>query len=378
MAVAVICEFNPFHNGHKYLINRVKTLTNEPVIAIMSGSFTQRGEVALASKFVRARVALQNGADLVAELPSVYAVACAERFARAGVAIAASFDCVSKLAFGCENDVPDELYRVIKAKQNPQIAEIIKEKMKSGDYYPRAFESAVREVYGDITADVLKGANNTLAVEYIGCLEGTGIEPLPIKRIGVEHDSKVQSGDFASASLVRARLRQGESADWFIPAEVSDITYPEKLETAMLYRLRGMSAADFAELPEVNEGLENRIYDAVRNYNSVKEIIDNIKTKRYTHSRIRRILTNALLGITDALQNTPIDYVRVLGFTDNGATLLKSCRINVVTSVGDAIRQGGNAAELLKKDIFATDIAALAYNEVKKTGADFTTPIIKV
>ncbi len=378
MAVAVICEFNPFHNGHKYLINRAKMLTGEPVIAIMSGSFTQRGEVAVTNKFLRTETALKNGADLVVELPAVYALACAERFSRAGVNIAASFGDVHYLAFGCENDKIEEFNRILRAKSDQRVSEIIKVKMRSGDYYPRAFEFAVREVCGEKTAKILKGSNNILAIEYMGKLAHTNVKPLPIKRVGVVHDSSDKIGQFASASSVRAMLRAGESAAEFMPADVTEITYPKNFETAMLYSLRKMSRDDFSKLPEVCEGLENRIYDAVHQFCSVDEIIDSVKTKRYTHSRLRRIFTDALLGITDELQKKSIEYVRVLGFTAVGAKLLKSCRLNVVTSVSNALKSEGNIAELIKVDIFATDVAALAYNKPHKMGADFTTPVIKI
>lgn len=377
MAIAVICEFNPFHNGHKYLLNRIKQLVDEPIIAIMSGSFTQRGEVAISSKYQRAESALKNGADLVVELPTTYSVACAERFAWAGVQLAKGFNCVNKLAFGCENDNLDELNLIIKAKDNTEVGRIVKEKMKSGDYYPRAFESAVRKVFGDV-ADLLKGANNILALEYMKQIKKYDIQPLPIRRIGVEHDSKTAKDSYASASAVREMLRAGESADSFMPENVGNIADEKHLETAKLYKLRSMSREDFAILPEVSEGLENRIFDAVQNYNSVKEIISAVKTKRYTLARLRRIFTCAFLGITEKLQNTPIEYARILAFNSSGAELLKSCKLNVVTSASNGLKLGGNTEKLLKKDIFASDIMALAYNEPQRAGFDYTTPIIKI
>lgn len=378
MATAVICEFNPFHNGHKYLLKRTKEITDEPIIAIMSGSFTQRGEIAVTDKFSRTRTALKNGADLVIELPVVYAVSGAQRFAFGGISVAKAFDCVKNLAFGCEIDNIEILYNAANSAKNLHVQSIINRDMKNGGYYPRAVESAVREVLGDETADVLKTPNNILAVEYIRCLENSDIRPVPIKREGVSHDSTVTNGDFASASQIRNLLRQNKSADRFMPETISNITFPENLERAVLYKLRGMSEGDFASLPDVNEGLENRIYNVVRDFNSIKEIIDSIKTKRYTHSRIRRIITCAFLGITEELQNTPIEYVRVLGFTKSGAELLKSCSCNIVTSPSAGMRLGANTYKLLSKDIYASDVAALAYKKPILSGSDYTTPIIKI
>ena len=377
MAVAVICEFNPFHNGHRFLLGKAKELTGEPVLAVMSGSFTQRGEVALCSKFERAEAALKSGADLVAELPAVYAVSCAERFARGGVNISKMFGCVNYLAFGCEDDDIDLLKTAAFAGENPEVNAIIAEQMNSGSYYPKAYEYAVRQVCGGEVADVLTKPNNILAVEYIRALRGTDIKPLPIKRVGAEHDSDGADGIYASASYIRKLLRSGEGADGLLPYAPSEITYPEKLDRALLYKLRNMNAEQLRALPEVGEGLENRILSAARKFGTAEEVIGEVKTKRYTRSRICRILTCALLGITEELQTKTADYARVLGFTDEGGKMLKACIGKVITSAAKAENLGSDTAELLAADIRATDTAALAYEKVKPCGADYLTKIIK-
>lgn len=377
MAVAVICEFNPFHNGHRYLLNTAKKLTGEAVLAVMSGSFTQRGEVALCSKFERAEAALKSGADLVAELPAVYAVSCAERFARGGVNISKMFGCVNYLAFGCEDDDIDLLKTAAFAGENPEVNAIIAEQMNSGSYYPKAYEYAVRQVCGGEVADVLTKPNNILAVEYIRALRGTDIKPLPIKRVGAEHDSDGADSIYASASYIRKLLRSGKSAEKLLPYAPSEITYPEKLDRALLYKLRNMNAEQLRALPEVGEGLENRILSAARKFGTAEEVIDEVKTKRYTRSRICRILTCALLGITEELQTKTADYARVLGFTDEGGKMLKTCIGKVITSAAKAEDLGSDTAELLAADIRATDTAALAYEKVKPCGADYLTKIVK-
>lgn len=377
MAVAVICEFNPFHNGHRFLLGKAKELTGEPVLAVMSGSFTQRGEVALCSKFERAEAALKSGADLVAELPAVYAVSCAERFARGGVNISKMFGCVNYLAFGCEDDDIDLLKTAAFAGENPEVNAIIAEQMNSGSYYPKAYEYAVRQVCGGEVADLLTKPNNILAVEYIRALRGTDIKPLPIKRVGAEHDSDGADGIYAGASYIRKLLRSGEGADGLLPYAPGEITYPEKLDRALLYKLRNMNAEQLRALPEVGEGLENRILSAARKFGTAEEVIGEVKTKRYTRSRICRILTCALLGITEELQTKTADYARVLGFTDEGEKMLKTCFGKVITSAAKAEDLGSDTAELLAADIRATDTAALAYENVKPCGADYLTKIIK-
>lgn len=378
MAVAVICEFNPFHNGHKYLLEKARSITGGGVIAVMSGSFTQRGEVAVCSKFERAKTALENGADLVVELPAVYAVANAERFAKGGAETAKLFGCVEYLAFGCEDDDSELLKKAAFARDDSEVNAIIAEEMKSGSYYPRALEYAVRKVLGDEVADIISKPNNILAAEYIRALDGSGIKPLAIKRTGAGHDSDGVSGEFASASYIRQLLRSGKSAEGLLPELPSKITYPEKLDTALLYKLRNMTAEQLRLLPDVNEGLENRIISAARTCPTVEALIDEVKTKRYTHSRIRRILACALLDITEDLQTGKVSHARVLGFTEEGEKMLRTCTGTVVTSVAKAEALGGDTALLLAADIRATDTSALAYTPVKPCGADYLTKIIKL
>lgn len=376
MAVAVICEFNPFHNGHQYLLEKARQITGESVIAVMSGSFTQRGEVAITDKFERTAVALQNGADLVAELPAVYAVATAERFAYGGVRIAGSFPDVHYLAFGCETDDLSLLTTAAQAKHNPAVNKRIAALMKDGDYYPRAMEQAVREICGDEVADVLTAPNNILAVEYLRAIADSGIQPLPIRRVGAAHDSDAIDGKYASASQLRSMLRSGQAVEAYLPQVPTAITRPEHLERALLFRLRSMTAVDFQKLPDVGEGLENRIAEAIKKYNSIKEIIEAVKTKRYTQARLRRILVCVMLGITEELQAADANYVRVLGFTQAGAAMLRSCRFEVITSVAKAMQSSENRA-FLEKDILAVDLAALAFDTIKPCAADYLTKIIK-
>lgn len=375
--VAIICEFNPFHNGHRYIIETAKRLTNEPVLAVMSGSFCQRGEVAVCSKFERAAAALRYGADIVAELPAVHAVSCAQRFAQAGVHIATAFESTSCLAFGCEDDNLPVLQAAADAFQNEAVNRKIALLMKGGAYYPQAAEQAVREVCGDAAADMLTRPNSVLAVEYLRALGGSSVKPLPVRRVGTAHDSRESCGGYLSASAIRERLRRGEDVSAFMPEPPADITYPALLERAVLCRLRTMTAADFRALPEVGEGLENRLTAAVKTCHSVEDIITAVKTKRYTHARLRRILCCALLGVTESLQAQRADYVRVLGFSQTGAALLKTCRLPVVTSAAKAMKADSKAAEFLRRDILATDIAALAYQAVKPCGADYHTKLIR-
>ena len=377
MATAIICECSPFHNGHQYLFRTARLLTGEENIAIMSGSFTQRGEVAVTDKFTRAGALIRGGADLVLELPAAFAVANAQRFAEGGVRIAKSFACVNTLAFGCETEDIGVLRTAANALRSERVNSLIAEEMQAGGYYPRALQSAVEKVYGSDAAAAVSSPNNILAVEYIRALEGSGIAPLPIKRKGVSHDSGTPSGNFASASQIRAMLRNGEDVSRFVPEAPQKITYPERLDAAVLYRLRTMTAGELRRVPDVGEGLENRILEAAGQSGSVEELLQRVKTKRYTHARLRRIITCAFLGITEELQNTPADYARVLGMTDWGAGLLCSCRCEIVTSAAKSLRENAEIAPFLRLDIRAGDLAALAYDPAQPSGSDYCTRIVR-
>lgn len=381
MAVGVISEFNPFHNGHKYLFDEIKKQTDEPIIVVMSGSFTQRGEVAVTDKFTRTKTALKCGADLVLEIPCAYAVASAEKFAYAATQILSSFSCFNTLAFGCEQDNIQNLLSAANAQKNFEVQKLLSEKMNKGEYYPRAYESAVREILGDKTADVLIAANNTLAVEYIRQLEKSNVSFMPVKRFAVEHDSHIANSNYASASLIRKMLRNSEDISKYVPKnceKIENVTDINLLDRIILYRLRTMSREDISKIPDVNEGLENRIYEISRNAKSVDELVLKVKTKRYTHARLRRIMTCVLLNITKDIQKSPIDYVRVLGFTENGAKLLKYCKKTVVTSPQNTDTLSENAKLLLKKDIMSTDIFCLAYKDIVGCGKDYYQQIIKL
>ena len=378
MAVAVICEFNPFHNGHAYLLWEARRLTNAPVVCVMSGSFTQRGEAAITDKFTRAAIALKNGADLVAELPAVYAVANAQRFAEGGVAVAALLPSVTHLAFGCETDDLERLQTAADAAADENINARIAEQMKTGESYPRAFSAAVREVYGEKTAALLASPNNILAVEYLRALRGTGIKPLPVKRVGAAHDSAETVQNYASGSFLRAALQRGEDAAAYMPELPERIADPSLLDRVILSRLRLCSPDDLRRLPDVGEGLENRILSAAQTAKSMDELVGAAASPRYTRVRIRRILACVLLDITEELQSRRIAYLRPLGFSDEGAALLRGCTGEIVTSPAKSLRGESEILPYLRRDILATDMAALAYEPPLRAGLDYITKIAKL
>lgn len=375
---AIICEYNPFHNGHKYQIEKIKSVSRNPVTAIMSGAFTQRGDVAVFDKFTRAKYAVHNGADLVIELPTVYACSSAESFARGGVQIAEGLGCTENLCFSVEEDNPELLLKAREFFNDEKFNFAVKDEMNSGQYYPRAVENAFKTLAPEL-AEIVTKPNNILALEYLKALKNTDIKPMIIKRKGTSHDSEEISGSFTSAGNIRNMILNGLKYESFIP-EKTDFPCPadiKKLEKIILYRLRTMTKEEIKNLPDVTEGLENRIYNSIRSYNSVEEILSDVKTKRYTLSRLRRILIYALLGITKDALKREAPYLRVLAFNETGAKLLgeikKSGTLPIITNVADGYKNlSSEAKKIFDIDLKASDIYSLATDEIRKCGEDFT------
>lgn len=373
---AIICEFNPFHNGHKYLINKVKNEHADTVVAIMSGHFVQRGDVAITDKYTRAKVALENGCDLVVELPTIYAISGANTFANGGVGIAKALN-VDKLCFGAENDNIDKLKDIADAQNCDKFASCVKELMDKGEYYPKAVSVAIDKLLSQKHADILSGANNTLGIEYIKALSNCNIEPVAIKRIGVSHDSQTTNNTYASASLIRKLINKKEEYNSYTDMVIDNPSTISNLETAILYKLKTMTKEEIQNLPDVSEGLHNRIYKCVREYNSLEEILLNLKTKRYTMARLRRIVICALLSITKDIQAESPQYIRVLGMNDKGAQLLKNSTLPIVAKVKqDYDKLSYSAQAVFDIDTTASDVFMLSTKDNNLN--DFNKQLIKI
>ena len=296
MNIGVISEFNPFHEGHKYLFSRIRErYPDSKIICIMSGNFVQRGDFAVFNKFSRAEAALRSGADLIIELPPEQALLSAEGFARSAVRLAESLGIMDVLAFGAENDNIDMLRETAHRLKSPALQEKIRMKMKDGLSYPAARNRVINN-------DILESPNNILACEYI---KETKLDCFAVKRIGKGHDS---DDKLYSASEIRKSL----------PADCTASI--KNCESAILYRLRTMTKADFMKIADVSEGLENRLYEAAGSAAGFTDFIFSVKSKRYTLSRIRRIAIRAYLGIEGKSYDVPV--IRVLGFNANGRELL--------------------------------------------------------
>ncbi len=375
---AVICEFNPFHNGHKYLIDKIKSEHADCVIAIMSGNFVQRGDVAITDKYSRARAALENGCDLVIELPTVFALSSAENFAKGGVALAQALN-ADILCFGAEDDNISMLSDIANVFCDEIFKNALKKHISDGSYYAKAVSDSIKEVLSLQHCEVLSKPNNTLAIEYIKALKGTTITPIAVKRNGADHDSDITSKNIASATYIRQLVQNDEAYDSFTSMNIENCSDIKKLETAILYKLRTMSKEELEKLPYVQEGLHNRIYECCRSSNSLEELYNNLKTKRYTMSRLRRIVMCALLDITKSDMPNEAKYIRVLGMNDSGTKLISRATLPLICRVAsDYSILDNDAKRIFDIDIKASEIFALSSRNNSAYENEFSAQIIKI
>lgn len=384
----IIAEYNPFHNGHLYHIEKTKELFGAThIIAVMSGNFVQRGDCAYFDKWTRAKAALLCGADLVVELPLPWAVSGAQVFARGGISLLNSCGCCELLSFGSETDDVDLLFECAKALRTSEFKSSLKQYLSQGITFAAAREQSINNIAGEKSAQIIKTPNNILGVEYIGAIIDmqSDIKAVSVQRMGAEHDGDTVFKSLASASFIR---KTGELSK-FVPKKALEIFNEDKknnlapanlsqLERGFILKLRSMDICDFERLPDISEGLHNRIYNAVNNYNTIEEIISAVKTKRYSHARIRRIILSALLNITKGDSDEIPPYIRVLGFNKNGEEILKemkhTAKLPVYTRTSQLLENGG---ELYRKEIFASEVYNLLRPVPQKAKLELTHSIIK-
>jgi predicted nucleotidyltransferase len=396
----IVAEFNPFHNGHRNLIERVRAEKGgceaTHVAAVMSGNFVQRGEPALLPKPDRVKAALAAGVDLVVELPTAWSLSSAEGFARGGVALLEALGCVDAIAFGSECGAIAPLQKVVDVLESDRFSTLLRYRMGGGIAFPEARQMAVAEIAGEKTADLLAHPNNILAIEYLKALRalGSSIIPFTVERTGAGHDDLVPLGDTASAGYLRRMIGSGKllGAAPYIPrgafrylSEAADAgrcpAETARLERGVLAHLRRMSAEDLAAVPGMGEGLENRVASAVAAAGSWEELEQAIKTKRYPMTRIRRMLWAAFLGIpADMAQKAP-PYLRVLGYSPRGREILDAARKTATLPlIGRASQTDGftgDAKAVWELENRAADLYALTLPKPYPTGSEQTTGMIR-
>ncbi len=393
MNYGVVAEFNPFHNGHKFLVDSLKKNDCDTVTAVMSESFVQRGECACLSPYERTKTALLNGVDLVLSLPVQYATASAEIFGDAGVSVLAATGVIETIGFGAETDNKESLYDCARFLLNDELKPYLDKYLAEGNSFPKARQMALSAIGGKELSSLLETPNNILAVEYIksNLKNGYGIDFAPVKRVGASHDSNEISGNISSASAIRALLQKGEEYKKLLPFETYRVLTEnikagkapvdfEKLETAIVYKLRTMSLEELENLPDVSEGLQYRIQEAVKTSVSLAEILEKIKTKRYTHSRIRRIILCALLNIRKEDLEFSVPYIRILGFNEKGAKLLKEMKekatLPVISRFSDVEALDSKAKRTFLLESQARDVFSLCLPISDECGKVMTDKII--
>ena len=382
--VGIIAEYNPMHKGHVYNIQKAKELTNaDYVVVIMSGSFTEQGNVSVMHKLDKASIAIENGADIVIELPTIYATSSAENFAFGAVNILNSLGIITHLAFGAESENICELEQVAKTyiENKDEIISYTKEYSKQGITSAEAYSKAIAN-FLDNYEDIISLPNNILGIEYIKALIALGsqIKPVLVHRQSSCHNDQeiLNAAVFASSTSIRKVLSDNslshedkmQKIENVIPENTYNIlnnnNYKtnENLWNMLKYEILKLNVDGLKNIHEITEGLENRIYYEAVKANSYDEFIFNVKSKRYTLSKIKRICIYILLGITKDKYNKlkNVNYARVLKVKEKNTQLLSSICNNasniVLTKITDDIlnQLPECIADSVKLDIFASNL----------------------
>ena len=327
----IICEYNPLHLGHKKQLDIIKAEkgAENGIVCIMSGNFVQRGAPAILDKTLRAKAAVLSGADLVLELPVTAALSSAEGFASEGVRLLSPF--CHELCFGAETADGATLLNTAEALLSPAFSPALRTQLDKGLSFPAARQAALEEM--GIDGSLLTSPNNILAVEYCKAIlaQNAAMKPFPIVRQGSYHDVTPNEQN-PSATAVRELI--GSGGNWldYVPVEAREIFHGGVIHTktagerAILSRLRTMTDAEFEVVPFGSEGLWRKLMHAARSEATVEEIANAVKSKRYTRSRIDRMILCTFLGLTKDLLDTAAPYARVLAFNDKGREILKTAR----------------------------------------------------
>lgn len=365
-SVGIIAEYNPFHNGHLYHLEKSKELTGAEIsVVAMSGNFVQRGQMAIADKWKRAEAAVKCGADLVVEIPAVFACNSAPYFAKAGVEILEALG-VDYISFGSESGNIDELKSIsqeIKNK-NGEIEEYIQKAVKDGVSYPRAREDAISLFIGQEAAELINNPNNILALEYLKNVENS--EVVTVKREGPGYNDLTVSKELASATAIRYLMEEQEDVSSLIPKEsASAILEEQRPAEEILFRMicqkvLTSSAEELDKICAGGEGLGNKLKNSIRRVNSYGELVEELKSKRYTRTRIERFLMQCLLDIKE-VEGLP-NYIRVLALNKKGSAYLKSIKkleiskLPIITNINKELENYPEIQEVIEKDILAMDI----------------------
>ena len=404
--LGIIAEYNPFHNGHLYHLEHSKKITNSKYsIAVISGNFTQRGDTSIVDKWSKTEMAIQNGVDLVLELPLLYSISSAENFATGAIKILDSLNIIDNISFGSECEDISILNNIaeILCNEPSSFKTILASSLDSGLSYPKARELALSHYFSDTPnfLEIISSPNNILGIEYIKALKklNSKINPISISRINNNYNDIKYSGNIASATSIRTLLKEKKINELYnlLPKDSYQILnkniengnfVPDiyTFEKEIIYSLRKMQLNDISRLAEVSEGLEFKLKKSANSCNNLINLLDLLKSKRYTISKLRRILLYVLLGITKndlELSKNITPYIRILGFNENGKKILsniskKNPNMQIITSVKNFmdLNTNNNLKLMLQKDILATNIYTLGFTKNSPSNLDYTHKII--
>lgn len=387
--IGIVCEFNPFHNGHKYLIDAVKN-DGDIVVCVMSGNFVQRGEPALFPKEYRVKSALMNGADIVLELPFVYATASAEIFASSAVKILTSFGC-DKIVFGTENTTLVQLENAVDILLSDDFDNKIKKHLENGVSYPIARQMAFNEYDCDCN---ISSPNNILAIEYLRAIRKNNykIAPVIVNRRGADYNDDFAVDEYASATYIRNLVNENKDFKGYVPDNAYGI-YQNALENCEYLNLEKFNISALSILRSKNsishqianmaEGLENRIASAIKISANLNEIYEKVKTKRFTHSRIRRAVLSSIMNVTNDDLKISVPYCRLLGFNTNIAKILgnlaKNCKLPFVVNCSDIVNiNSTEASRVFELENKSSDLYNLSLQKTGNCSTEMTYSVIKM
>lgn len=383
--IGIVAEYNPFHSGHAWHISQSRRLFSEEtaVVAVISGNWVQRGECAVTDKWTRTEMALAGGADLVLELPTVWAAASAEGFARGAVSLLSATGVVDVLSFGSECGETAPLQELACCLNSPDFSTALRQELGPKRSFAQCRRQAAERLLGPERAALLDSPNNNLGVEYLRFLP-PDIEAVTVPRRGAGHDSEMEQDGLPSASLLRRRLRAGDvtSVSPFLPlpwkGEAADMRH---LERALIARLRSMTLEEAQALPDNGDGLAARLLFAARQTASLEELYALTKTRSYAHSRVRRLALCALLGLREQDRPAAPLYIRVLGFNPQGQRLLRE--MNQRAALPFFVKPAHNrrlspqAQALFALEERFTDLFALCFPTPRPCALEWTTgPVI--
>lgn len=403
---AIIAEYNPLHNGHVFHINRTKEITNcDGLIGIMSGNFVQRGQPAIIDKWSRAKLAVLNGIDLVIELPAIYSISSAEFFSYGAISLLHNLNVIDSLCFGSESGDLKLIYYISNILQNPssEYSYLLKNYISLGLPYFTARSKALLEFLNrdiDINftkslEDFLSSSNNILGIEYCKSLIKlkSNIKPLTIKREGDNYNEKKINSKFPSATAIREHLRSktnSENLNYYLPpATYSELLYMlhdnydfsfiENTFEFLKYKcLTGYNNLD--KIPDANEGLHNKIYKSIITCKNFDELMCSIKSKRYSYTRLSRILCQYFIGFenyqTETLRKKPCPYARILAFNDKGIEILRYIKKNSTIPVYSKLPKYKDLCECIKLDILSTKAYSIINKNIDPLSDYLNSPLV--